>query len=339
MPKTTFVMEKWDYSNLDAREAPAQLCPSHINTDNNRQTAQISSTMQSHKPPKPNPREMLCLEEGGEDGTSQAKAQEGLHHSSGSGRWCCAPAGRRLGSSSSSSCCSGCPSLCDGTGTSCRCLGSSSRDGGVYNCRRNHHGGRGHGGRGQGGKRNLDQGRVHAGWDGGSNSHNGWLSGDGLRLRCCRSGHGQRLRGDDCRLAGDDAQGVGLREEREKHNELAQTSKDSVFCCCWISSPSATKLGSMWGGWVMMVERSYHLTESHGGKRNGEDDGRTHLCLFSLVGYWILNLWGRGMRSSFWTRGGKASFAIETTVCVCVCVCVSEGIERREWTRHRVIKG
>lgn len=55
------------------------------------------------------------------------------------------------------------------------------------------------------------------------------MSGDGLRLRCCRSGHGQRLRGDDCRLAGDDAEGVGLRDEREKHNELAQTSKDSVF--------------------------------------------------------------------------------------------------------------
>lgn len=35
--------------------------------------------------------------------------------------------------------------------------------------------------------------------------------------------------------------------------------------------------------WGLMEERSYHLTESHGGKGNSEDDGRTHLYLFRVA--------------------------------------------------------
>lgn len=72
------------------------------------------------------------------------------------------------------------------------------------------------------------------------------MSGDGLRLRCCRRGHGQRLRGDDCRLAGDYAKGVGLREEREAQRVSPGARRlKRVFFCADSCVQMRRELGSM----------------------------------------------------------------------------------------------
>lgn len=72
----------------------------------------------------------------------------------------------------------------------------------------------------------MNQGCIDASWDRGSDGDNCWLGSDRSRLRCCRSGHWQRLRGDDCRLAGDDAEGVGLKSRKGKRTTV---SKDTSF--------------------------------------------------------------------------------------------------------------
>lgn len=69
----------------------------------------------------------------------------------------------------------------------------------------------------------MNQGCIDASWNRGSDGDNCWLGSDRSRLRCCRSGHWQRLRGDDRRLAGDDAEGVGLKGGRGKGQQLAKT--------------------------------------------------------------------------------------------------------------------
>lgn len=142
----------------------------HPTIDNNKQTPRYC-------PPFPPSRRTksksgACLEEGGKDCASQAEAESGLHHtSSGAGRGCWACASRAPSSPSRWACRS---SLCDGTCTGCCCLDGSSGDGGVWDCRRNHHGDGG-----DGRKRDLNQGCIDASWNSGSDGDNCWLGSDG----------------------------------------------------------------------------------------------------------------------------------------------------------------
>lgn len=120
------------------------------------------------------PKRGVWLEEDGKDCASQAEADNGLHHTSGTGRRCCGCAGRALGSSGRR-CSWGCgSSLCDGTGTGCCYLDGSSSNGGVWDCRRNNHGARG-----DGGSRDLNRGYVDASWNRGSYGDNCWLGSNG----------------------------------------------------------------------------------------------------------------------------------------------------------------
>lgn len=184
-----------------------QVMSIHMNTDSDRQTPHFHSLRRA-RTSHPNQIREGCSEECGEYCTSQAKPEDGLHHmSSSAGRWRCACTSRGLSSPRRCSW-SGCSSLCNGTSTGCRCLHSSRGNSRVWYGRRDHHGCR----RGQGGLRDLNQRWVDR-----SDGDNRWLGGDRQRLRCCRSGDGQRLGGDDSRLASDDTKGVCLaRENRQE---------------------------------------------------------------------------------------------------------------------------
>lgn len=98
----------------------------------------------------------------------------------------------------------------------------------------------------------MNQGCVDASWNRGSDSNDRWLGSDWSRLRCCRSGHWQRLRGDDCRLAGDDAEGIGL--STKKGRQLARHVLRDGFAFRvqvsrrFVRVKKERSIGSLWGG-------------------------------------------------------------------------------------------